>query len=164
MALERFIRAPAINAWFFRRQVFERVGAFNISYRFAADIDWFLRFWLAEIRFYPFERVVCHYRKHRGSLTFSSDHFQDASSRIENMRIAESYLTRRELPVEFRRACRRWYLRKAFHLLRMGISSRDFSMVVFALTHGRSIHKFWPVPLLLKMAQAVLRCNHASVR
>jgi glycosyltransferase involved in cell wall biosynthesis len=63
---------PIINARFFRRTVFEKIGDFNLDYPIAADRDFLIRVALAKLPDAPVSRVLYRYRWHSGSLTMNA--------------------------------------------------------------------------------------------
>lgn len=63
---------PSINARFFRRAVFEKIGDFNLDYPIAADRDLLIRAALAGIPDAPVSRVLYRYRWHSKSLTMNA--------------------------------------------------------------------------------------------
>lgn len=80
-------RGPvSINTMLFRHTVFERVGAFDERWRFAADREWLLRAWKAETRWIELVEPVYRYRVHPGSSTL------DPRARLNFARIREEHL------------------------------------------------------------------------
>ena len=63
---------PSINARFFRRAVFEKIGDFNLDYPIAADRDLLIRAALAGMPDAPVSRVLYRYRWHSKSLTMNA--------------------------------------------------------------------------------------------
>ena len=63
---------PSINARFFRRAVFEKIGDFNLDYPIAADRDFLIRAALAGMPDAPVSRVLYRYRWHSKSLTMNA--------------------------------------------------------------------------------------------
>jgi glycosyltransferase involved in cell wall biosynthesis len=63
---------PVINARFFRRAVFDKIGEFNLDYPIAADRDFLIRAALAGIPDAPVARVLYRYRWHSKSLTMNA--------------------------------------------------------------------------------------------
>ncbi len=53
----------------FRREVFDRVGGFDVSQRMDDDVDWFLRALEAGARILPLGTVVQYYRRHDRNIT-----------------------------------------------------------------------------------------------
>jgi glycosyltransferase involved in cell wall biosynthesis len=82
--------ACVINAWFFRRRVYDRVGLFSCDYAMASDRDFLLRFRQAGCTFLPLNLPVYRYRFHRGSLTIN-DHRSLGTLKMldENLRLAQ---------------------------------------------------------------------------
>ena len=83
--------APSINAWFFRRDLFDRVGNFDLTYPIGADRDFLIRLYLNGFRPAFVDKIYYHYRRHPGSLTINQG--SDAQERIllENRRLAQKY-------------------------------------------------------------------------
>jgi len=84
---------PAINAWFFRREVFERIGVFDQNFSIGADRDFLLRLFIKGFTPAYTDKIYYSYRRHSGSLTINQD--LDAQERIllENRRLAQKYLS-----------------------------------------------------------------------
>ena len=59
----------AINARFFRRHVFEKIGLFNTELSLASDREHLIRQRLAGIRSHSIDNVLYHYTAHKGSAT-----------------------------------------------------------------------------------------------
>lgn len=64
---------PSINAWFFRRSVFAKIGRFDATYRVAGDREFMLRFAFSGLRYAETEKLVCRYRMHPESMTFGGN-------------------------------------------------------------------------------------------
>ena len=64
---------PAINASFFRRDVFKRVGAFDLSLGLAADRAWLIRALNCGLHFENSGHLFYRYRQHSGSATLSGE-------------------------------------------------------------------------------------------
>jgi glycosyltransferase involved in cell wall biosynthesis len=88
-----FFGAPAINAWFFRRNLFDRVGNFDLTYPVGADRDFLIKLYLNGFTRVFANKIYYHYRRHSGSLTINQG--LDAQERIllENRRLAHKYLS-----------------------------------------------------------------------
>lgn len=114
----------SINAWFFRRRVYDRIGYFSLDYAIAADRDFLLRFWQAGCVFVPLERPVYRYRYHGGSLTINDSRSLGMLKMLdENLRLAQS-LHRSAAGEPLRSSARSWLraavLEKAILLARNG--------------------------------------------
>jgi len=104
---------PIINARFFRRRVYERVGLYDTRYRIAADRDFLLRVALAGAKSGNLGCPVYHYRQHPGSLSISGQSVQRRKILSEHLSLAERYLHTDGVPSKIRRYCRFWHTREA---------------------------------------------------
>jgi glycosyltransferase involved in cell wall biosynthesis len=98
-ALERAVTgSPAFNAWFFRRDVFARLGHFDPGYRIAGDREFMLRFALARLPYATTPRVLYRYRQHAGSLTMGGrpnlDAMLDEHLRLTGANLRDAALAR----------------------------------------------------------------------
>ncbi len=106
------IGLPIINARFFRRKVFDRIGDFDLNYAIAADRDFLLRVARQNIPDAPVPRILYRYRWHAGSLTMNAgtdtllQGMSDGLAIIERLRV-DPKLTRDERAVlaRWRREC-----------------------------------------------------------
>jgi glycosyltransferase involved in cell wall biosynthesis len=64
---------PSINAWFFRRSVFAKIGRFDATYRVAGDREFMLRFAFSGLRYAETKKLICRYRMHPESMTFGGN-------------------------------------------------------------------------------------------
>ncbi len=53
----------------FRRDVFEKIGLFDISMRYSEDLDWFLRAYEADTHLLILKAITLHYRLHDANMT-----------------------------------------------------------------------------------------------
>lgn len=91
------------NAWFFRREVLEKVGAFALDLGVAADSDFMLRFARLGLPHSAAQAQFYRYRRHAGSATLSTE---GASRRLREdmLRLAQKW--RDDPDAEVRRAAR----------------------------------------------------------
>jgi glycosyltransferase involved in cell wall biosynthesis len=61
----------SLGSSLFRREVFDRVGWFDVNQRMDDDVDWFLRAIEAGARLVPVDHVVQLYRRHEANITNS---------------------------------------------------------------------------------------------
>jgi glycosyltransferase involved in cell wall biosynthesis len=122
------LRGPcAINSLCIRRAVIDRIGAFDTAYRLAADREWMLRAWIADVAVVEIDRAVYRYLMHDGSSTIDRARKNFALVRRENIAIAQRYMTgevARQVSAETLRAVRQWHAAEttmlASHQLRSG--------------------------------------------
>lgn len=125
--------SPVINARFFRRRLYERVGPYDLSYPLTADRDFLVRIILAGCRWRDCDRLLYRYRMHEGSLTHN---FATATAwRLseEYLLMAERRLVASESPPELRRVCRQLYGESALRLAWLAWRKRELRRAVSAL-------------------------------
>ncbi|MBI5137338.1 MAG: glycosyltransferase [Nitrospirae bacterium] len=103
------IGAPIINARFFRRAVYARVGGYDPAYPIAADRDFLLRAAIAGVSGPVVPQTLYQYRAHAGSLTMQAGGPHALACIREYLRMAERYLADPAMPAHVRAACRRWH-------------------------------------------------------
>jgi glycosyltransferase involved in cell wall biosynthesis len=143
------LRGPcAINSLCIRRAVFDRIGAFDTTYRLAADREWMLRAWIAKVPLVEMERPVYRYLMHDGSSTIDRARKNFALVRRENIDIATRYLTGAPAgpaSPETLRAVRQWHAAEttmlAAHQLRSGAWGDLFGTV----RNGFRTAPLWPL-------------------
>lgn len=118
------VGSPIFNAWFFRRELFAKIGYLDSDYRIAGDREFMLRFALSGLPFVTVARAVCEYRIHAGSLTFGSQaHLWDTIVR-EHLRMTDFYLQKSGLS------------RRARHLIRAARTRDTSRMALRAARRG----------------------------
>jgi len=97
------IGSCVLNARFFRRYALADMGPFDLQYRFVADRDFLARCCEAGLTTTPLrDRVYC-YRRHPGSLTFSSDVDKGLAVHAELWRLAQNWLEAETASSEMKR-------------------------------------------------------------
>jgi len=159
--------APAINAWFFRREVFERVGNFDLAYPLGADRDFLIRLYLSGFQPAFTDRILYHYRKHPGSLTIN--HGPDAQERnlMENRRLAQKYMSKIHADTALQKHSLRWHDLTSIELMILFARQRrlwDLANVIWtAIKH----HGAWPFIMAAQSPMRILnylKKTHASNR
>jgi glycosyltransferase involved in cell wall biosynthesis len=143
---------PVTNAWFFRREVFERVGHMNSSYRFAADREFLIRVALAGIRPSPVDSVLYHYRQHAGSATIGSQGSRDpqrGEQRLlvlkEGMRLLESFLNQKDIPPEARYFLKSAHSRACYRATATALYHRHLPDAIQGIRQGWQYDNSWPL-------------------
>lgn len=107
---------PIINARFFTRAFYGRVGHYSLAFRLAADRDFLVRAVLAGCRWRALDRVLYRYCMHEGSATCTRDDRARQKFNLENLALAEQWLARNDVSDEVRQASRRLYGNAVAHL------------------------------------------------
>ena len=159
--------APAINAWFFRRSVFDRVGNFDLAYPVGADRDFLIRLYLGGLKPLFVDKVFYHYRKHPGSLTINQG--SDAQERIllENRRLAQKYMSKIHADAALQKRSLRWHDLTSIELMILFARQRRLREVADVIR--TAIRHNWAWLFVVAVQRPVriinyLRKNHASSR
>jgi glycosyltransferase involved in cell wall biosynthesis len=150
---------PVSNAWFYRREVFERFGYFDASYRYVSD-----RFYLIHlavdggVRPVAVPQALYHYRQHPGSGTMTDEDsrskpygFMRMTLLKEDIRAREEYLDRPDLPGEVRRRMRREHGERCYRLAATALYHRQGRLVLDAVRRGWGRNVLWPF-IFIEMA------------
>ncbi|MDP1808306.1 MAG: glycosyltransferase family 2 protein [Actinomycetota bacterium] len=140
------LSSPAINAHFFRRRVFSRFGQFDLRYRLAADIDFFLRLIAGGIRHTSLGQVTYHYRLHPGSLTLSgTDYIMRKEAAAEQLTLAERFLGDQNLSLEVMNACRKWHTKISMDFAGHSLRRKHPVEAVAIMLRGARHDLLWPL-------------------
>lgn len=99
---------PCFNAWFFRIELFQEIGQFDVSLLYAADREFLIRCALNKISFQSINQVLYNYRQHPGSFTITGNIEHDSKVHIENRIIAEKFRADPGISEEERRIFFTW--------------------------------------------------------
>ncbi len=142
---------PIINAWFFRRRVFEQVGLFDPRYRVSGDREFLIRMALEGIRPEPLKQVVCHYRQHIGSFTMSVLAYWHPDRResnlrtvLEGMQIYESALRHPGATKDARYHLRRMHTKRSIRATIISLYQQDYGQAARCALRGWRYNLVWP--------------------
>ena len=147
---------PIINAKFFRKSVYERMGKYDTFYSISADKEFLLRLAIKGAKTMSLAKVVYHYHHHSGSLTFGS--LSPEHSLIcqkENLLIAEAYLTNNNLEEEVRYILKKWHTLEAVGLFFSLIRQRRYREAASCVLRGFRYDYLWSVFLSNKLLRYV---------
>ena len=117
---------PAINAWFFRRTVFESLGTYDWRrLPIAADRDFLLRVFEGGIRPWLIKRPVYAYRAHPDSNTLDPEHKLGDVILAEHVRLAQLRLKEKHLTYRQRAAYGAWLAHEQTEILMRHISKSE---------------------------------------
>lgn len=138
---------PIINARFFRREVFDRVGLFDTSYEVASDKEFLLRVWQERIINRSLDQIVYRYRRHRDSLTMAPEGMVTKGQR-EALQLSRSYMDRRHVPVQMRQEAHRWHALKTGSLMWVCLNRGDYRGAIHWVKVGWRCDILWPIRFL----------------
>jgi glycosyltransferase involved in cell wall biosynthesis len=152
---------PGFNAWFFRRSVFERIGAFDGSYRITGDREFMVRLALAGIVYVRTDCMVYRYRRHAGALTFNWNGTFFMETVQEHLKMVDCFLKEGGTPKQARKYLRdmrtRDTVKAAISLLRR----RAFGKAWFFAREGTQSDWSWPLKFV---SQVFYRLAHFGSR
>jgi glycosyltransferase involved in cell wall biosynthesis len=157
LAFHATLGNPAINAWFFRKSVFEQIGVFDASYRLAGDREWMLRLARSEMHSLAIPDLVYRYRVHAGSATFSGSDSLGHTVMHEHARIAVQYLRNQNLPPDLRALLRKAATRDTVQGALYAWKHHQWRHFAFYARAGARHDGLWPLKLLRRMAAQRLR-------
>jgi glycosyltransferase involved in cell wall biosynthesis len=143
---------PGTNAWFFRRQVFERLGGFDTRLRWSADRKFLIHITLdGGIRPIPIHKILYSYRRHSGSATITTLDSRDPGygfTRIntlqEDIFLLSEFLQRKKLPSEIRRRMLREHGERCYRLAATAAYHHKRKIALRAVITGLTRNLFWP--------------------
>ncbi len=132
-----------INAFIFKREVFDQIGCFNSDYKIAADRDFMFRFGLSGIPFITLDRVLYVYCAHPSSMTLGTQPDLNIQGHYEEMDIAIKNREGRSSADKTYQLCTNWHKRAsrdaALRILRTG----DHKAFAAIMRQGLSVNKDW---------------------
>jgi glycosyltransferase involved in cell wall biosynthesis len=149
--------APAINALFIRRRLYDRVGYFDPRFRLAADREWLMRAFAAGIRIDQIPACVYRFRIHSGSLTMDPDLSASVAIRLEHLEICSRILSSANTHATLRRLCRRWCAKEAALLLYLCGVGRYRASLSRVLQETLAVSPRWPIELPRELLAIAVR-------
>ena len=149
--------APAINAWFFRRDVFERVGNFDLAYPIGADRDFLIRLYLAGFQPAFTDKILYHYRKHPGSLTINQGPDAQERNLMENRRLAQKYMSKVHADAALQKRSLTWHDLTSIELMILYARQRRLWDLVNVIRTAIKHHRTWP---FIVAAQSPMRITN----
>jgi hypothetical protein len=139
-----------MNACFWRRELQDRVGLFDIRFPLAADKDFWMRLVLAKPAHRHVPRVFYRYRSHGGSLTFSGSDIREGVSKhlldLARTRFAECHPGTEEFA-----AYRRWHAWAVGYRALQNVTHRRGGEALRTARDGLRIDPAWPLRFLLRV-------------
>jgi glycosyltransferase involved in cell wall biosynthesis len=137
--------SPFMNAWFFRKVVFEKIGNFNSAYRIVADRDFMLRFVLSGMDHAVSNALVYQYLHHADSITF--DITDEKFERIvkEHLRMTESYFHFKNLAKPARSLIRQLRTRDTVEMSMRAMKLKKFFKFANYVFEGLRYDRSWPI-------------------
>jgi glycosyltransferase involved in cell wall biosynthesis len=127
---------PCINARFFRRGVFDRIGGFSLQFSFAADRHFLLRLALGGGTSAVLDRPCYFYRRHETSRTLDPDRRNARAIGREHVAIATALIAAGSIGPDARRALGGWLAYEALRAALRGDTEDCTLRLLAALPRG----------------------------
>jgi GT2 family glycosyltransferase len=155
---------PVTNAWFFRREVFVRVGVMDPGYRLAGDREFLIRAALAGVRPVAVPMTLYQYREHTGSATISSEDSREArrgTQRLallwEDIRLQEGFLNQDGIAAEPRKQLKAAHSVACYRASMTALYQRRFSLGLEAARRGLRYDPLWPSVFFHHLGHRILQ-------
>lgn len=145
-------KGPYFNAWFFRRNVFTKVGNFEAGYKIAGDLEFMLRLALSDLKYLPIKRLVYIYQQHEGSLTFVETGQKRIASAKEKLALAEPFLRDPSVPVQAKRLITNLHTRETAELALRSMGAVKIKELYSYSLQGTRYDFLWPLHFLKTIA------------
>lgn len=137
---------PVINAKFFRRSVYEKMGLYNVSYYICADREFLLRLAMRGVKTLGLDKILYYYRQHGGSLTIGSSKIVNLSKRLEeNLAIFEIYLRSHTSTGKKRYLYKRRHTLISLKIISISFTQKRYRKSVNCAIRGAKYDCLWPV-------------------
>jgi glycosyltransferase involved in cell wall biosynthesis len=134
-------RGPAINAWFIRRCLFDRIGSFNSAFHYGADQDFCIRAAIHDVNLRSINLDAYQYLVHTGSLTFHRDPEKRIPSIRESFLIIEGFFQKEKLLPFQVKFLRNWYRSLALREIKRGLRLVKPTRIFESL--GQYLKSYW---------------------
>lgn len=139
------IGTPLINARFFRRRVYDRIGLYDSSYRFSGDCDFLIRAALSKPKQAGIDAVVYDYLSHNASLTLHNGTSSFMPVYSEVLRLTKRYIESPTSPAELRRCCVKLRRQSASRVCIEQQRNRNWSGFAKIFWRGLRLDPIWPL-------------------
>jgi len=136
---------PMINAWFFRKHVFEQLGGFDTQYSISADRDFMIRFALQGFRYATLDQTVYFYRQHAESITITGKNQKTSPDLVEDCAIAEGYLIKENEDAPMRTEFKAWHSQVISDLVISALRKPDLGKACSYASRGLRYNRAWPI-------------------
>ena len=143
--------ASRFNAWFFRKDLFDRIGFLRTDFRYSADRDFLIRFALYKPRYICADEIVYLYREHPDSLTITGRTNGESEYHFEDRSLAEQYLDRKDLQPYVRRCLQSWHSKIMADMTLTALRKRGLGRAWHYSVKGLAKDRLWFLMLLKRL-------------
>ncbi len=139
---------PGFNAWFFRRNAIDKIGAFDIAYRIGGDREFMIRLALAGIVYVQTDRLIYRYFRHAGAMTYNFDAPNYLEIAHENLKMSEGFLKVAGLSRQARQSFRKQISRVTLNIVVTLLYRRELGKAWFFARQGLRYDWAWPLKFI----------------
>lgn len=139
---------PIINARFFTKSLFRRIGYFDPLYKLAGDREFLLRAAIEGVNNVNLDCMVYSYRSHQQSKTLSGERLRFLPAFEEHIKIAEEHLERVDLSEKDNSIIRDWHGYSCFAAGWRRILLGDLKLGFNHFVTGFRVNPLWPIALV----------------
>lgn len=139
------IGAPLINARFFRRRLYDRVGLYDSSYAISGDRDFLIRAVLVKPKQIGIDMVVYDYLSHDNSLTLDNGASTFIPIYSELLHLARHYAADPASPIELRRCCVKFQRESVSRACIEQLRNKNWSQFADIFWRGLRSDPVWPL-------------------
>ncbi|UKJ78176.1 glycosyltransferase family 2 protein [Azospirillum brasilense] len=148
---------PMINARFFRRSLYERVGVYDPSYRYAGDREFLIRAWTAGMKTVPVAERVYLYRQHAGSMTIVGGMRHMVPWLDEHLRLARRVMNDPASSPALCREARDWHAFELGRAATRALATGGAGQATRLAVGGIATDPVWPARFALQASGYCLR-------
>ncbi len=153
---------PIINARFFRRQVFDKVGYFSLDFMPASDREFLMRCALAGVTNQAIGDVVHEYVLHGGSATIRGDRTHWAAMARVHLAIADHYAADPNLSLENRKALAKFHSKNALIGAAGALATAKPVQAFEFVERGWAKNRLWPFHIFTHLGEWAKRQRGTS--
>jgi len=154
---------PNFNAWFFHKSLFNRIGCFDIGYRYSADREFLIRFSFQTHNYVCIDQILYHYRMHPGSFTFNNRDNGEADFMFENRDLAERYLKNRDINTQAQQIFKDWHSQITSDETLTALHNMAFGRAGRYIIRGESYNFLWPIIFIKRAFPRASRFLHKKI-
>jgi glycosyltransferase involved in cell wall biosynthesis len=151
------LEVPIINARFFRRRIFEKIGCFSLYYPLAADRDFLVRLAISGPASATVERDLYAYRRHSGSRTLDPDGRFVQQFATENCVMAARYHHEFSADLALQSHCLAWHSESTVSAIVAAAKRRRLGDVFKLIGAQRALGSRWQGGLLRAITRKISR-------
>lgn len=136
----------SMNACFFRRDVFDILGGFNLEYPVTADRDFMFRFGLNNLPYLSQDVSIYTYRSHKNSLTFGDRYQTKCQANLDEMNMALDHFRSLSSPQQ-KHICIKWHTRASVDCFLLSTFNKDWTLAKKVAAAGIRIDQSWIITM-----------------